>query len=477
MDMLLTIPRTAISARRLPPRVVNPDEMLMDRQTYADLEVFEAEGDAPSLFDLLNRTRTTGGSKVLHRRMRRPWSNVDHIRTAQQSLRFIMERRALFDALPTESTISAIEQYLYSGLAMLAANNRFEAVLESIEIRIGESRDYWRVLGGVRHIARVIRTLKQMVGRPELANAPGELSAFIEEIRSLVTRPAFAPLPSDEARPPWCWKTMRMDQMLRLDERAAVERILRLIFELDALVSMADTVTTLGFVMPEVRAGPVEVVAEGVYHPFLREPVTNALRLDQTRRLLFLTGPNMAGKTTYLRACGTAVYLAHLGMGVPARSFRFAPCDSLFSAISLADNVREGVSFFRAEALRVKTIAEAVAAGRRVIALLDEPFMGTNVKDALDASGAILTRLAAKEGSVFLVSSHLIELGDTLAATGTVDCKRFEADESGERLEFDYLLRSGISSQRLGVRVLQEEGVFDLLDAAVTSGPPPRFPQ
>jgi DNA mismatch repair ATPase MutS len=125
--------------------------------------------------------------------------------------------------------------------------------------------------------------------------------------------------------------------------------------------------------------------------------------------------------------------------------------------------VRKGVSFFRAEALRVKTIAAAVANGRRVIALLDEPFMGTNVKDALDASRVVLMGLASKRGSVFLVSSHLIELGDALVETGAVQCFRFDANEEGGKLEFDYVLRPGISAQRLGVRVLREEGVFDLL--------------
>jgi DNA mismatch repair ATPase MutS len=180
--------------------------------------------------------------------------------------------------------------------------------------------------------------------------------------------------------------------------------------------------------------------------------------------MLFLTGPNMAGKTTYLRSCGIALYLAHLGMGVPARSFRFSPCQRMFTSISVHDNVRSGVSFFRAEALRVKAIAQSLSEGFRVVALLDEPFMGTNLKDALDASRAILESFAHKEGSVFLVSSHLIELGDHMIATGRVDCQHFEAHEHEGRLRFEYLLRPGVSTQRLGMRVLREEGIFMLLE-------------
>jgi DNA mismatch repair ATPase MutS len=137
-------------------------------------------------------------------------------------------------------------------------------------------------------------------------------------------------------------------------------------------------------------------VAKGLYHPLIADAVKNPVCVDQPARLLFLTGPNMAGKTTYLRALGTALYLAHLGMGVPATNFSFSPCGVLISGIMVSDDVRRRISFFRAEALRIKAVAEAIARGHRVVALLDEPFKGTNVKDALDAFRSVLVRLASK---------------------------------------------------------------------------------
>jgi DNA mismatch repair ATPase MutS len=174
----------------------------------------------------------------------------------------------------------------------------------------------------------------------------------------------------------------------------------------------------------------------------------------------------MAGKTTYLRAFATAFYLAHLGMGVPARNFSFVPAQRLFSSISLNDDLSGGVSYFRAEALRVKAVAEAVADGYRVVAIMDEPFKGTNVKDAFDASLAIMERLATREDCLFMFSSHLIELSEQLSACGQIDCRYFDAEEGEERLRFDYLLRQGVSNQRLGMRVLREEGIFELLDGS-----------
>ena len=112
----------------------------------------------------------------------------------------------------------------------------------------------------------------------------------------------------------------------------------------------------------------------------------------------------------------------------------------------------------------MKAVAQAVADGCRVVAIMDEPFKGTNIKDAFDASLAILRRFAVIEDCLFMVSSHLVELGEQLSAAAPVDYRYFEAEEHEERLRFNYVLHRGVSAQRPGMRVLREEGVFDLLD-------------
>jgi DNA mismatch repair ATPase MutS len=289
------------------------------------------------------------------------------------------------------------------------------------------------------------------------------VAPLLRELVALVERPSFAIVSDKEDWGSSAVKVLRSDRVFRLRERAAVERMVELTYEIDALVAMSDATAKQGWVVPELASGSTHMVGEGLFHPFIEGPVANGVDLGEAKHVLFLTGPNMAGKTTYLRSCGIAVYLAHLGMGVPAKSFRFSPCDRLFSSIVVTDDVRGGISYFRAEALRVKAIAQALTDGLRVIALMDEPFKGTNVKDAVDASRAVLHGLMDRPGNLFLVSSHLIELGDEMLASGRVDCRRFEADEQEGRLHFDYVLRAGVSSQRLGMRVLLEEGIFTLL--------------
>src|SRR5688500_13231997 len=303
---LLSIPRTPENERApAAPRRLNPDEVASDRQTYRDLEIFEtSDGGGTCLYDVLNRTRTAGGDKALQARWRRPWSNAARIRAVQDSIRFILENRAVFDHIPGEFGVHPAEQHVLSGLPVLDTTHPVGSAFEMLELRFGDAKVYTQIERGVRRTAGLLRSLRHFVTHPGLSSAPGEVGPWLREMRVLLDKPAFKILPLEGEGELSFWRTLQIDRMMRVQERDAMERLLRLIYELDALVSMADAVRTHGFVMPEVVEGPLEMVADGVYHPFLEQPVANPVHVDQTRRLLFITGPNMAGKTTYLRACG-----------------------------------------------------------------------------------------------------------------------------------------------------------------------------
>jgi DNA mismatch repair protein MutS len=437
--------------------------MVLDAQTLKDLEIFEAETDGTSLFDLCDFTRNLQGARALKNRMQRPWSNPDRIRNVQDSLLFIQENRKAFNNLPTFVTTELVENYFTRSLPLITSSNIIEFLYHLLEIRFGDYGRYTWIQRGIGATASLIHKLRSIVESPEFASPQGELATYITEMRTLLDRPSLEAVSDEESWSLGPWKILKTDQIFRLYEKQTMVRLMQLTYEIDALVSMADATYKHGFIMPEIASGPLSIQAEGVVHPLIKDGIANPAALNQERRLLFLTGPNMAGKTTYLRACAIAIYLGHLGMGVPATSFSFVPAQRLFSSITLADNLRMGVSFFRAEGLRVKAIAQAVADGYSVIALMDEPFKGTNVKDALDASRTIMESFANKEGCLFMFSSHLIELCDQMSAIDKIDCRHFEANEYEGRLRFDFLLQPGVSSQRLGMRVLAEEGIFELL--------------
>ncbi|WP_193162352.1 MutS-related protein [Microbulbifer hainanensis] len=444
----------------------------VDTHTFKDLEIFESDNGDASLFEFCNRTRSIGGAAVLRRRMQNPWASAERIEATQLAVRFISGQRPLFKEMPSVYAVEGTQDYLHEILPKLDFKNQLDFVLGSFQIWVNQDSHYFSIVRGAQATCRFIRALRAFVAQPALRAATGELEPLLRQLRALLSRPNFRSVPDFDVGAWGTWKMLKLDQILRIKEKDTLTQLLALNYELDALVSMADATSEHGFVMPEICAGQIHVTAEGLYHPYLANPVANPVTLNQQHRILFLTGPNMAGKTTYLRAFAIALYLAHLGMGVPAQTFRFVPVQRLFSSISLTDDLRRGVSYFRAEALRVKAVAEAIARGERVVALMDEPFKGTNVKDAFEASLAILERFSSRENCLFMFSSHQIELSDHLHRLhNQVDCRHFEAVENDDRLRFDYRLRAGISDQRLGMRVLREEGIFDLLDRSEDTAP------
>lgn len=448
----------------------NDDCLVIDEPTARDLEIFTCQAGGLSLFEFCNLTRSSGGAAVLRRRMQRPSSAPAPILETQASLRFITEHREAFRKMTSGYIAGKVALYTCEVLPVIPEENSLLFFLGVASVRGNHATHFSHLVLGVQITCTFIRRLREFVALEELAEISniggGEVGELYRELSGILEHPKLQTVPDYETSE-WAWKILRLDQVFRMYCRSELNRLLALIYEIDALVAMADVTKKHQFVFPEVLEGELNVQADALRHPMLEAPVGNPVALSEAKRVLFLTGPNMAGKTTYLRSFATALYFAHLGMGVPARKFSFVPVQRLFSSISLSDDLIHGISYFRAEALRVKAIATAMAEGHRVIAVMDEPFKGTNVKDALDASAAVLERFGVKSGCLFMLSSHLIELSDGLKNSDQVDCRHFAAGEGDGALTFDYRLRPGVSNQRLGMRVLEEEGVFSLLEQAL----------
>jgi DNA mismatch repair ATPase MutS len=135
------------------------------------------------------------------------------------------------------------------------------------------------------------------------------------------------------------------------------------------------------------------VHAENTYHPLLQTPTAYTLQLKKNSNFLFLTGANMAGKSTFIKAVGVGVYLAHLGMGVPATKMELTLFDGLLSNINVMDNIVKGESYFYNEVKRIKNTIEKISDGKNWLILIDELFKGTNVQDAMKCSTAVIEGL------------------------------------------------------------------------------------
>jgi len=194
-------------------------------------------------------------------------------------------------------------------------------------------------------------------------------------------------------------------------------------------------------------------------------PVANYVILDAERRVNFITGANMSGKSTLMKAVGIAVYLAHLGFPVPASHMDTCVLDGLITTINLADNVNDGYSHFYSEVKRVKLVAQQINQSDRLLVIFDELFRGTNVKDAYDGSLRIIQALSGLDKGFFMISTHIVEVAHALSANGKISFGYLPTRMEEDKPVFDYQLRKGITDDRIGLWILQNEGVFELLAA------------
>jgi DNA mismatch repair ATPase MutS len=172
----------------------------------------------------------------------------------------------------------------------------------------------------------------------------------------------------------------------------------------------------------------------------------------------------MAGKTTFLKSCGISIYLAQLGMGVPAKYMKLSPFKALFSSLNTTDNLSIGYSYFYSEVMRVRKAAEILRKEKKVFMIFDELFKGTNIKDAFDGSMLVINGLLNWENSLFILASHLTELSNKIDEKPSVFFRYFESSVVDGRPKFSFKIFEGKSDERLGLLILQNEKIDELLN-------------
>jgi DNA mismatch repair protein MutS len=175
-------------------------------------------------------------------------------------------------------------------------------------------------------------------------------------------------------------------------------------------------------------------------------------------------GQTWQASPTFLKAVAVAVLLANAGCGVPAVSMEFRTVGTVFSSVEIVDNLSGGESFYLAEVRRIAALAMALSDHGSAVAVIDEPFRGENMPDAAEATLAVITRLAAHPAALVFVASHVGEVVPAIIKDPRIALFQFAADMTADQPSFDYRLRDGVSSQRLGMTLLRQERVLDLLE-------------
>ncbi|MBN8862003.1 MAG: hypothetical protein J0H92_01450 [Sphingobacteriales bacterium] len=436
--------------------------MQIDHISFNDIAIFHPEEEF-SVFHKLNFTRTVGGKEWLRRFFTEPHHDLEKIRGTQRVIRTLMERVQNWPTDISNGTILVMDKFLDYALDPISQHQN---AVNSTIYRWLHSEDYSMVKYSVGHFADFFRGLSRIADLLEGLNLPPHIRIYIERIIQLLKE---APLGELAALPQGHRFSPRQNLYfgfhLRGRYRSNILELMDIFCRLDAWYSMAVAVKTYNLSFPEfVEQDTPLVEAKGLYHILIPQPIPYDLQMSPSHNFLFLTGANMAGKSTLIKSVGAAVFLAHIGMGVPARNMRLTLFDGLLSNINVMDNIARGESYFFNEVQRIKHTIETINNGQKWLVLIDELFKGTNVQDAMKCSLTVIKGLIKIKNSLFILSTHLYEIGEELKAYPNISFRFFETHVNNEQLEFSYQLKEGISNDRLGYVILKREKVVDMLE-------------
>ena len=250
-----------------------------------------------------------------------------------------------------------------------------------------------------------------------------------------------------------------LDQLL--PHLSALQLSAAAIAELDVLNNLAERAQTLDYHCPEltnesiiqIKAGRHPVVEQSLQTPF----IANDLKLHDERHMLIITGPNMGGKSTYMRQTALIVLLAYIGAYVPAEAAKIGPIDRIFTRIGASDDLASGRSTFMVEMTETANILHN--ATHQSLVLMDEIGRGTSTYDGLSLAWACAEQLAQKIKAYTLFATHYFELTQLAELQSNIVNVHFDAIEHGDGVAFLHTVQEGAANRSYGIQVAALAGV------------------
>jgi DNA mismatch repair protein MutS len=256
-------------------------------------------------------------------------------------------------------------------------------------------------------------------------------------------------------------KTLYDELLAQLGAHLAdLQRIARAAAQLDVLAAFAAVAAERSYCRPEFVDG-VQVEIEAGRHPVVEGQVerfiANDARLSPARQLLLITGPNMGGKSTYMRQVALIALMAHTGAFVPAKAARLGPIDQIFTRIGAADDLAGGRSTFMVEMTESANILHN-ATGQSLV-LMDEVGRGTSTFDGLALAWAIARALLERNKALTLFATHYFEMTRIALEYKEAANVHLDAVEHQDSIVFLHAVEEGPASQSYGLQVAQLAGV------------------
>ena len=436
--------------------------MDIDNTSYNDLNIFHHEEEF-SVFHKLNFTRTVDGRAWLAKFFSNPFSDQKQIDETQEILRAILKKIEEWPVSISNGTMMVMDKFYDSQIDSIPSSAN---MMNALSYKLFHTADFSLVRYSLSHFADFFRGMNQIIEMFDKPDCPLLLRSFLHRAKDLMNKPAVIELAKREPMKQFSWnEIIHFGNFLKDHYRHSLQDLSNIYGRLDAWYSMAFSVRRFNLTFPTFISQPQPLIdAQELFHILLPAPVPYDVHMSKESNFLFLTGANMAGKSTFIKSVGTAVFLAHVGMGVPATNMKLTLFDGLLSNINVVDNIVKGESYFFNEVQRVKSTIVKINNGKKWLVLIDELFKGTNVQDAMKCSSTVIKGLLKIKNSLFILSTHLYEIGQELKEYPNISFKYFETSVKDDQLEFSYQLKDGVSNDRLGYLILKREKVVELLE-------------
>lgn len=437
--------------------------MQNDKTTLRDLSVFPPDGSG-GLFALLDHCTSQFGKEMLRKHIFHPPDNYEGLVALQDTIKFWADNLDAWPKVISNGTLVMLDSYFESADNVSAPPSGFTLLLNTFFLKLLNKQEYFYTQFSLSHLSDFLRGCKELVALADKQGVPPLLQRELDTIKDELKHRLTEDLLSVTRETKYATLT-QLNYKARRETKNMFYRLMNSYARLDAWQSMARATVVNKWVFPELKPdSPVAFETSGLYHPLLDTPVTYDMSFDSKQNFLLLTGANMSGKTTFMRAIGVSALLAHLGTGVPAKRMRISFLYGIITAMQAEDNILKGESYFFAEVQRMKQTAEKLARQQPHLVLMDELFKGTNVHDAYECTKAVVDGLLHHRSHLMILSTHLYEVAQQFAEQKDILFAYFVTNLSKEGgYEFTYQLKNGISNDRIGYLILQKEGVIDLL--------------
>ncbi|SOD14637.1 MutS-related protein [Pedobacter xixiisoli] len=438
----------------------------IDAHTYNDLNIFQNHKSDFSVYDLFKNCKTIYGRQKVQEMMRKPSNDFQFLNERKNAIAYLRKQHIKLDI--EDSQIDLILHYLKHGKGKLRGN-LVDALVVYLKNKFNETQDYYVVKIGLGNLLLLLNSSYLLSISLETLETPTRLKELGIAIKKLI-----AQLPIDKSY--YISKKTKLNflDLSKIDAVIRVSKSLKLLYELfdvlyeiDALQTIADTVVQRELTLPEYLNNTTNpnIIIEGLYHPAISSAVKNNLTINHQNHLTFLSGSNMAGKSSLLKSIGIAIYLAHIGFPVPALRMQTTIFNGLITTINIADNVQNGLSHYLSEVMRVKYLLNLLIEKQKIFVILDELFKGTNSKDASEATGLVVDGFSKIKNSAFIISSHITELTERFK-NQNISLMHMEHLMESDKPIFTYQLKKGVTKDGIGMYFIHNENIPKLLSFA-----------